>query len=436
MLCLLLLCTSQVFSLEATVTSEEQEQTLKETVTLSNGAEFPLLGLAMGELSKEDTSNVFAIPKSKDYKLIDTSHASDNESLIAKSLADPKTAHVLTKVGYTHLGYERTKLSVQNSLQNLDPVQKVHIMIHWPRCYPGVEWMDCEGAENALPENVKAAGPSPLLDPDNAWVGSWNALVELYKSEDRIVSIGVSNFELKDMEHLVTNSDIKPHVYQGNVATFLTDPNMIKIIQDNGIVFQAYGVMDRIYENMWNKPAAREYLSRIGLELTDFQPEGGAITAAQLILAWLFQNAFDVTAVVEPRKTVHIEENLNALLLPMFNKAQYKDMHEIIYSVLINDKDVVTNEEQQAHEDKDKIVLVINNKLVGKHIDMFWVNHESGERVPLNKHPIASGDTNSIKAVKGHLFEAQDENGKVYSFTVSGSEGPEGNEEFNILEEL
>ena len=352
---------------------------------------------SMGNLKDEDVPNVFAIPQSKDYKLIDTSHASDNESLIAKSLADLKTAHVLTKVWYTHLGYERTKLSVKNSLQNLDPVQKVHIMIHWPRCYSDMEWMDCEGAENALPENVKAAGPSPLLDPENAWVGSCNALVELYKSEDRIVSIRVSNFELQDMEHLVTNSDIKPHVYQCNVETLFTNPDMMKIFQDNGIVFQAYGVMDRIYENMWNKPAAREHLSRIGLELTDPQPEGDAITAAQLILAWLFQNASDIAVVVRSTNKSHIQENLNALLFPIFNEAQYKDMHEIIYTVLVNNSDIVTRE-QQAQEDKNKIVLVINNKLVGKHIDLFWVNHESGERVPLNEHTIAAGHTNSLLA--------------------------------------
>merc|ERR1712161_16620 len=89
----------------------------------------------------------------------------------------------------THLGYERTKLAVRDILNNLKGlgdkknVIKVHILLHWPRCYDDVKWMNCEDEEKNLPDRIKNAGPAPHLDPDNAFIESWNALEEFYTDE-------------------------------------------------------------------------------------------------------------------------------------------------------------------------------------------------------------------------------------------------------------
>lgn len=69
------------------------------------------------------------------------------------------------------LGYERTLLSITDALRELDPSPgqlEVTMLIHWPRCRGDIEWMNCEADEANLPDRVKAAGPSPLDDPE-AW---------------------------------------------------------------------------------------------------------------------------------------------------------------------------------------------------------------------------------------------------------------------------
>jgi hypothetical protein len=154
---------------------------------LVNNNRIPLVGYGVGNLQHELIKGMVssAVQDTKKIMLIDTAHASKNEHLVAEGIVkgvekldkQKKTeVHVVTKVWYTLLGYERTKLSIQDSLESLrvaldhDKVNlKLHVLLHWPGCYHHVPWMDCEREEQNLPEHIKAAGPDPTLDPDNAW---------------------------------------------------------------------------------------------------------------------------------------------------------------------------------------------------------------------------------------------------------------------------
>ena len=129
--------------------------------TLSDGSKFPLVGLGVGNLQHDLIADQIttAVQTDKKMFLFDTAHASDNEAVVRDGIVkgleayypDDKTRqiHVVTKVWYTHLGYERTKLSVKASLENLNhPNIKVHILIHWPRCnvssmQSGFEYCTC-----------------------------------------------------------------------------------------------------------------------------------------------------------------------------------------------------------------------------------------------------------------------------------------------------
>ena len=184
-----------------------------------DGALLPLIGIGVGNLPAERMNEVVthSLTSEMGYRLIDT--GASNEAALAeaidsglKSVTEDETVsiHVVTKVWYTHLGYERTKLAVRESLANLKAYQsgqyiRVHILLHWSRCNDEISWMDCKGEEERLPQHVKDAGPPPHLDPENAWKGSWKALEELYADDElrQIESIGVSNFDHKDFKALI-----------------------------------------------------------------------------------------------------------------------------------------------------------------------------------------------------------------------------------------
>ena len=197
---------------------------------LSHGGDFPLVGFGVGNLQHELISDRIAKSLAEDKKtiLIDTAHASKNEEKvrdgIAKGVKGRKLSevHVVTKVWYTHLGYERTKISVKESLEALKGKNiKVHVLIHWPRCNDEIPWMNCIEEEKDLPPEVKKAGRPPHEYKDTAFLDSWAALediflgrVQLGKGLPKIESIGVSNFGLEDFKALEKTMRVTPHILQ------------------------------------------------------------------------------------------------------------------------------------------------------------------------------------------------------------------------------
>ena len=149
---------------------------------LTSGSSIPLLGTGIGNLPHEEISQVIRNQLEAGVLLVDTSRASNNEKILAEAIAkydgqagalrggntgsDP--IHVVTKIWYTHLGYERTKISIEESLDDLQlastssngssPRQiNVHMLLHWPRCNDDIEWMHCEEEERNLPQRIKDA---------------------------------------------------------------------------------------------------------------------------------------------------------------------------------------------------------------------------------------------------------------------------------------
>lgn len=206
------------------------DESIPSTV-LSTGNLFPLVGFGVGNLQHELIMDRIEGCMTNGTKIIlfDTAHASRNEDLVRTGIENGLKAskqkgpiHVVTKVWYTHLGYERTKLSVKASLESLKHKNiRVHILLHWPRCDDSIPWMNCEADEEQLPEETKQAGPPPHRNKDTAFLESWKALEDIYtgalklgKKLPKVESIGVSNFYMNDLTALEEKSRISPHILQ------------------------------------------------------------------------------------------------------------------------------------------------------------------------------------------------------------------------------
>jgi diketogulonate reductase-like aldo/keto reductase len=309
--------------------------------TLSNGKTIPLVGLGVGNTQHYLVPLLVAsgVQDNKRVRLIDTTHASDNERLIAEGInqgmkrfpdgEDKVTIHVVTKVWYTHLGYERTKLSVKNSFENLkaaidnDRVDlKVHVLINWPRCYNYIEWMNCEEDENALSDEVKSVGPAPHKSKKDAWQSSWKALEDLYESQEygSIESIGVSNFNMMDMQEFLTFARVMPHLLQINVWSLLYDPILIDFCQQQGIHVQAFNVMSIITVEPEKAPHAYHHLQRIAQDLSEDLPD--ELTPAQVVLAWLIQHG--VSVIPRTSRLSRLEENSAVALTAVPEMSDYQ----------------------------------------------------------------------------------------------------------------
>lgn len=409
------------------------------TAKLSNGVKIPLVGLGVGNMAPEVIPAIIthALKADKNIRLIDTSNVSSNEILVAQGIVNgaeqlAKTTgksmvevHVITKVWYTHLGYNRTLAAVKASLEALKEAAnhpnvnlKVHAMLHWPRCYDTIPWMNCALEEDSLSSEIKEAGPPPHLDKENAWKESWRALEELVLDEsNHIVSIGVSNFHLKELEELTKLAKVTPHVVETTAWSLLYDPLLIDFCHKKGIHSVAYQLMDGIIGNADDAPFAFHHLQVIANELTKTMgfrgllTEEQELTPIQVVLTWLVQHSISVI----PRTTdlYHLKENSASSLgiIPAMDDHQVQTVAHAV-EALISGEDLT----------EDAFVkLTFHAK--SKDVFLYWHDPDYGGEIQVAK--IKKGKVFEESSHPGHIFRIYDSEGKenMEIFTVSGQYG-------------
>jgi len=404
---------------------------------LSNDNSIPLIGLGVGNLQHELIGKALqsSFAPDKKVRLIDTAYASHNEHLISSAVSNSinllmeDELHVVTKVWYTHLGYERTILSVKESLENLSssPAIKIHLhlLLHWPRCDESISWMRCEEEENNLPQYIKDAGPPPHLDKENAWRASWKALEDIYLdhkhtgNEEKsisIASIGVSNFNQQDMEALVQDCRIKPHLFQGNVWSFLFDPYLMNLLHENRIVFQAYNVMNGLLGQRSNTPAAFSILTKVGNSLASKMQkrrrigekmDDVVVNEAMVIMSYLIQEGVGIIPRASSSK--HQQENSPESLktIPALSEKEKDDTKKAL-SALMRGVDVT-------------VEATFHNLLSSGPVKVHWLNSQSGEEVPVVEE-IHPGKSHTIGTHPGHTFAVYNK-GKRREYSVTAFYG-------------
>lgn len=383
---------------------------------LVNNNRIPLVGFGVGNLKHDLVKGMVAsaLQDNKKIMLIDTAHASQNEHLVAEGivkgvekLSKTKTTevHVVTKVWYTHLGYERTKISIQESLEALRPALehekvklRLHVLLHWPRCYSSIPWMDCEREEQELPEETRAAGPDPSLDPENAWKQSWRALEDMYLSDEYpIASIGLSNFHLKEIEQVESFAQIHPHVIQMNVWSLLYDVHLIDYCHQHRIHVQAYNVVHGTVANAERAPRAYRHLQKVAQELS--KEIGEPLTPVQVVLSWLIQHGISV--IPRTSNIVRLEENsaMSLLNVPSFSDHQVDTVAHAVEAYLSGD-------------DLEDIHVSVTFHAVSKDIMLYWLGHAGDESSEVKITLLRQGETFNETTYPTHKFRAYDAQNK------------------------
>ncbi|GKY90517.1 hypothetical protein MPSEU_000025400 [Mayamaea pseudoterrestris] len=323
---------------------------------LANNNKIPLVGMGVGNLDHNLIPTLVAEALQDDQKtfLIDTARASNNEELVAmgvlRGLSQKKLGpgekipiHIVTKVWYTHLGYERTKLSVKESFEALAPLLNndkldlhIHLLLHWPKCFDNIAWMNCKEDEASLPQYVKEAGPDPTLNPDGAWKESWKLLEDVYlANEYPIASIGVSNFHLHDLEAMSSFARIEPHILQVNVWSLLYDSHLVEYCHKHRIHVQVYNSMSSTVMQPEAAPRAFHHIQKVALEISN--QTGMNLTPAQVVLAWLIQHG--VSVVPRTSKIERVAENSAVVLsnIPAFSDLQVETVAHAVEAYLSGD---------------------------------------------------------------------------------------------------
>ena len=126
---------------------------------------------------------------------------------------------VVSKVAAEHKTYESAAASIDETLAKMGLDYLDMMIIHSPQ-----PWVEVNQSENRYVEGNRAA---------------WRALEDAYKA-GKLKAIGISNFQVGDIESLLETAEIKPMVNQILCHISNTPLELVEYCQKNGIAVEAY----------------------------------------------------------------------------------------------------------------------------------------------------------------------------------------------------
>lgn len=233
---------------------------------LNNKVEIPQIGLGTFMIEPKDAEVSVREALKMGYRLIDTANAYVNERAVGRGIKES--------------GVDRSEIFVSTKL--------------WPTEYEN---------ENAIDETLERLGLDYidllfLHQPAGNYIAGYKMLERAYK-EGKIKAIGISNFEGKYIEEILTKFETKPQVIQVEAHPYYTQDELRKTLDKYDIKLMSWypighGDKKLIEENIF-KELGEKYNK----------------TPVQIILIWHIQMGFIV--IPGSKNVEHIKDNLDIL---------------------------------------------------------------------------------------------------------------------------
>ena len=193
------------------------------TLTLSNGVSIPQLGLGTWFIDDANAAEAVRAAAKLGYRHFDTAQAYGNERGVGEGVrtcgVPREELFVVSKVAAEHKTYEEAKAGIDETLKKMGLEYLDMMIIHSPQ-----PWVKVNQCEDRYVEGNRAA---------------WRALEDAYK-EGKLRAIGVSNFQIGDLNSLLEACTVKPMVNQILLHISNTPLELVEFCQNNGIAVEAY----------------------------------------------------------------------------------------------------------------------------------------------------------------------------------------------------
>ena len=222
-----------------------------EKITLNNGVKIPQLGLGTWFIDDDKSADAVKAAVEVGYRHIDTAQAYGNERGVGEGIrtcgVPREELFVVSKVAAEHKTYEEAKAGIDETLKKMGLDYLDMMIIHSPQ-----PWVEVNQSENRYVEGNRAA---------------WRALEEAY-SEGKLKAIGVSNFQIGDLESLMETAEIKPMVNQVLCHISNTPLELIDFCQKNDIAIEAYSPI--AHGEILSQPEIKAIADKYGVSVPQF----------------------------------------------------------------------------------------------------------------------------------------------------------------------
>jgi len=211
---------------------------------LNDGHKMPSLGLGTW---KSQPNQVFEAVKyaikEAGYRHIDCAHLYMNEHEVGNALKElfnegvvkREEVFITSKVWNTHHSPSAVQSALEVTLKNLQLDYLDLYLIHWPQAY--------QEGDDPFPKDSNGK----IIISDVTPLDTWKTMIELKKT-GKVRSIGVSNFNVKQLETLIKETQVVPVVNQVESHPYLPQKELLEFCRKNNIYLTAYsplGTPDR-----------------------------------------------------------------------------------------------------------------------------------------------------------------------------------------------
>ncbi|GAJ26239.1 oxidoreductase [Liquorilactobacillus sucicola DSM 21376 = JCM 15457] len=247
---------------------------LTDTFTLNNGVKIPKVGFGTWQIPDgKQTYNAVAAALKAGYRHIDTAKVYRNEKSVGKAIRDSgikrEDIFLTSKLPAETKTYDGAIADFRSTMETLNAGYLDLYLVHAP-------WPWAEKGANYDKENVEV----------------WKAMQDIYAS-GKVRAIGVSNFNVHDLQNILARAEVKPAVDQIRYFVGYTEPEITKFAKENDILVEAYSPLATggILQNAAIKKIAAKY----------------NVSVAQLAIKFVLQN--DVLPLPKAAHEEHIKNN-------------------------------------------------------------------------------------------------------------------------------
>lgn len=246
------------------------------TLTLNNGVVIPQLGLGTWFIDDDKVAEAVRAAAQLGYRHFDTAQAYGNERGVGEGVrtcgVPREQLFVVSKVAAEHKTYEDAARSIDETLEKMGLDYLDMMIIHSPQ-----PWDKVNQCDDRYVEGNRAA---------------WKALEDAYKV-GKLKAIGVSNFQIGDIESLTETAEIKPMVNQILLHISNTPLELVDYCRKNGIAVEAYSPI--AHGEILHQPDIKAMADRYG------------VTVPQLCIRYTLQ--LGVISLPKTGNPAHMESN-------------------------------------------------------------------------------------------------------------------------------